>query len=119
MGVTMPAINFKRKFTAPVASGKKRQTIRKRRKRPILKGDTLYLYSGMRTKQVLKLRDAKCIAVLPIVITKSLVTLDSKVLNIGEIDRLAKLDGFTTTEAFFQFFSDNYDFPFTGEVIKW
>jgi hypothetical protein len=35
-----------------VISGEKRQTIRKTRKRPFKKGDKLYLYSGMRTKEL-------------------------------------------------------------------
>lgn len=115
----MPAINFKQQFIAPVASGKKRQTIRKPRKRQTVPGDKLYLYSGMRTKAVLKLREVECIAVIPIYISASSVRLDSIDLKASEIDNLARLDGFNTTEEFYEFFKLNHGVPFEGEVIKW
>ena len=46
----MPILNFKKEFAELVATGKKRQTIRATRKKPITVGDRLYLYTGLRTK---------------------------------------------------------------------
>ena len=45
----MPSLNLT-VFIDKVESGEKRQTIRLHRKRPIKVGDTLYLFTGMRTK---------------------------------------------------------------------
>jgi len=64
----MPAYNFKERFAADVESGKKRQTIRRKRKRPTKPGDVLYLYVGMRTKRCRKLREAPCESVVSILI---------------------------------------------------
>ena len=115
----MPAFNFKQHFSSVVASGEKCQTIRKPRKRQTIPGDTLYLYTGMRTKNVKKLREAECIAVLPVIIGTSSVTLNGETLKTSEIDKLAKLDGFGTAQAFYDFFEENHGLPFEGEVIKW
>jgi len=115
----MPAYNFKKQFKSAVSTGKKCQSIRKPRKRQTVPGDKLYLYSGMRTKAVLKLREAECIAVTPINISETSVRLDSIDLSASEIDNLARLDGFTTTEEFLEFFRVNHGLPFEGEVIKW
>ncbi len=115
----MPAYNFKKHFTSAIVNREKRQTIRKPRKRQTVPGDKLYLYTGMRTKQVKKLHEAECIAVLPIIIGTSSVTLNGETLKTSEIDKLAKLDGFGTAQAFYDFFEENHGLPFEGEVIKW
>jgi hypothetical protein len=47
----MPALDFQARFAPLVESGEKRQTIRKRRKRPIGVGQTLYLWTGQRLPQ--------------------------------------------------------------------
>jgi hypothetical protein len=54
----MPALNFRPQFADLVSSGQKTQTIRQVRKCPIKVGDTLWLYTGMRTKQCRLLADA-------------------------------------------------------------
>lgn len=48
----MPALNFKAQFAPLVESGAKRRTIRafRKDKRDPKQGDTLYLYTGLRTK---------------------------------------------------------------------
>jgi hypothetical protein len=115
----MPAINFKQRFASAVSNGEKCQTIRKPRKRQIVPGDTLYLYTGMRTKKVQKLLEAECLAVLPISIWKSSVRLDGVYLQANEIENVAELDGFATTKEFYEFFRANHGLPFEGKVIKW
>src|ERR1051326_4822817 len=66
----MPALNFKKQFVPAIRAGisksknfklqPKRQTIRAIRKRPIVKGDTLYLYTGMRTRNCALIGEAVC-----------------------------------------------------------
>ena len=47
----MPSLNFKKEFVDLITSGKKRQTIRPKRKNPIKVGDKLYLFTGQRTSK--------------------------------------------------------------------
>lgn len=61
----MPALNFNI-FVDKVESGKKRQTIRLKRKRLIKKGDKLYFYTRMMHKDCRKIGEAVCVGVLPI-----------------------------------------------------
>jgi protein gp37 len=66
----MPALNFKKQFAPLVETFKKRQTIRALRKdnRNPRPGQTLYLYTGMRTKGCKKLGEATCKKVTQITI---------------------------------------------------
>lgn len=86
--IYMPAINFKRVWADAVRSGDKPCTIRQVWKRPIREGDILYLYTGMRTKQCKKLREAECIAVTPLRVETEKVTFrrDDGVLVVFERD---------------------------------
>jgi uncharacterized protein YqfB (UPF0267 family) len=119
----MPALNFKKQFMPAVLDGRKTQTIRATRKHPIKAGDMLYLYTGMRTKQCLRLRVTKCTKVTPIRIVTSacsgLVQLDGEWLTPDEIKRLAKNDGFQDGSEFLDFFADNHGPNFEGQLIEW
>jgi hypothetical protein len=65
----MPAYSFNERFVPFVKDGSKTHTIRGRRKRQsIKKGDTCYLYSGMRTKHCTKIREEECTDVRTILI---------------------------------------------------
>ena len=124
----MPAYNFKKQFAPMVESGLKRQTIRLPRKRPTRVGDTLYLYTGMRTKQCRKLRVEKCTSVWTIEIaTPSDISLwdydaftrSPWLLRYDDMLALANADGFETIGAMTDFFAAQYGLPFTGRVIRW
>ena len=115
----MPGLNFKSKFAHAVEAGQKRQTIRQVRKHPIKVGDTLYLYTGMRTKACRKLAEEKCVAIEPIEIHPTYITVSGRVLNMRERHSLAVADGFTRLDQFYEFFISHYDMPFKGVVIKW
>ena len=115
----MPAYNFKREFAPAVESGQKRQTIRKKRKRPTRVGETLYLYTGMRTKGCRKLKETTCTASEPIYIDINHIFVGEHELNRGEEIQLAKDDGFDSHAAFMQFFENHYGLPFKGVLIKW
>ncbi|MBX3736702.1 MAG: ASCH domain-containing protein [Candidatus Didemnitutus sp.] len=119
----MPAYNFKGQFADAVESGRKPHTIRPRRKRPTRVGDTLYLYTGMRTKKCRLLRTATCRKVTPIAIYTSgcsgLVKLNGREMPHRELHRLAIADGFFGIPEFLDFFADNYGPNFEGELIEW
>jgi hypothetical protein len=60
----MVAYSFKRQFVGPIRAGTKRQTIRAPRKgrgRHARPGETLQLYTAMRTKQCKKIGEATCV----------------------------------------------------------
>lgn len=59
----MVAYSFQRQFIAPIVSGRKRQTIRARRKRHARKGEALQLYTAMRTKNCRLIGRAICASV--------------------------------------------------------
>lgn len=116
----MAAYNFKKRFAQLVESGEKYQTIRAERKdgwRPRI-GTTLYLYTSMRTKSCQKLREAPCISVEAITIYKR-VEVSGRWLTSGEVEKLAKADGFETVDQFFDFFRKEHGLPFRGLLIKW
>jgi hypothetical protein len=115
----MPAINFKQRFAGSVAIGKKRQTIRLMRKIPIREGDTLHLFTGMRTKSCVKLGQAVCLEARAIRITESGVKLDGVALAPAHILKIARDDGFDNALAFKAFFKNHYGFPFHGQLIRW
>ncbi len=117
----MPAYNFQARFAPAIESGRKRQTIRPRRKRPTVAGDTLYLYSGMRTKQCRKLREAVCLSVQPVEIAPTFIRVGAKVLGVSAMWEFARADGFGTLGDFYDFFRRHYGVPHERELelIKW
>lgn len=56
----MVAYSFKAQFAAPILAGTKQQTIRANRKRHARPGETLQLYTGMRTKHCRLIGRAVC-----------------------------------------------------------
>ncbi len=115
----MPAINFSPQFADAVEAGAKRQTIRKVRKNPIEYGDTLYLYTGQRTKSCRKLGEWECSNTRKIVIHKSSVWLDGVLLNLRDTFVLVDDDGFDNMTDFFDWFVDHYGPHFEGVLISW
>jgi hypothetical protein len=116
----MPALNFKKQFAPLVQSGKKRQTIRATRKVPIWIGDTLYLYTEMRTKNCRRLRAVMCRDVRNIVIYKNRKTKISGVtLTLQQMNLLAMDDGFSHFKSMGDFFEQTHGLPFRGQIIRW
>jgi hypothetical protein len=109
------AYNFMARMAEPVESGRKPHTIRdeNHKDRHAKVGDDLQLYAGMRTKNCRKLRDTKCVGVYEIEIIPSNVF----VRVLGEWERLtpwqtrelAILDGFNSTDEFFDYFKERRD----------
>ncbi len=116
---TMPALNFQGRFAPLVESGEKTQTIRPPRKRPICAGDTLHLYTGMRTRACRKLGEAFCYLVSPIIVNEECCYLDGLPLNDVQAERIAQRDGFTSWRELAAWFKAQYGLPFNGVLIRW
>ena len=118
-----PALNFQARFAPIVESGEKRQTIRAYRKdgRDPKVGDTLYLYTGQRTKRCRKLGEARCRSVQPIQIRVGNIALPGK--RGGSTSRqchaIARADGFSDWSAMTRWFSRTHGLPFKGLLIRW
>ena len=122
MEINMPAYNFKSRFVEPIQSGEKNTTIRPCRKRPTRIGDTLYLFTGQRTKACRKIGVYRCKNVTPLIIYPMLmrVDCDGKMMTIAARKLLSLNDGFSTLEDFFCFFRDQYGpVRLIMELITW
>ena len=117
----MPAYNFKKQFVPLIESGEKRQTIRALRKdgRKPKVGKTLYLYTGMRTKDCRKLKEVVCKSVTRIVIGRGYLRLNEVFLHSFEKLQIAFADGFKTYQEFQNFFEETHGLPFRGYLIGW
>ena len=119
----MPALNFQKQFAPKVEAGEKRQTIRAERKdgrMPAKVGDTLALYTGMRTKGCRKLMDAECIDVSQVCIDR---VPDGVRVAVNhqrmDAEQQAKADGFDSAKAMADWFDKTHGLPFYGHLIRW
>ncbi len=117
----MPAYNFQKQFAADVKAGRKRQTIRQKRKRRTRAGETLYLYTGQRTKRCRLLRAAICRDVRDIEIMIGGIDVGGKAAwaESPNADRFARADGFKNSAEMIEWFNARYGLPFRGVVIRW
>jgi hypothetical protein len=117
----MPAYNFQERWADDVEAGRKRQTIRPKRKHPTQVGDMLYLYTGMRTKRCRKLRETECLSVEPIEIHPQYIKLNGIIFNMAGMRDLAHADGFDGLGDFYDFFRARYGVPHDVELelIRW
>lgn len=134
----MAIINFKKEFAEKVIRWEKLQTIRKVRKNPIKKGEWLHFYTGLRTKNAVKLCISKCSEVSKIKMTfadrwmgepaehyyEVHIWINGKELvEREEVEDFVKKDGFSEgwqgVREFAKFFMDNYGNEFEGVLIKW
>jgi len=125
----MPALSYKARFVDLVVGGVKPHSIRAGRR--FKKGDTLFHYTAMRTKQCRKIRpDTICEAAPTIVIDsrRRRVHLgDGSIyyrrvcaeLLDDQIVKLAERDGFADIDAFFDFFRQKDFSTFSGQLIEW
>ena len=135
----MPALNFQPQWANAVQLGAlqhagenvsateltlpKRTTIR--RPGRIKPGNTLYLYTGQRTKECRKLGEVLCLSVTPVFASSAgqphILRLGGQWLDSTQTERLARLDtaGLWGTEEIFAFIEKAYGLPFHGELIGW
>lgn len=62
----MPAVNFRTRFAVPILERKKFSTVRKVGSSTILRGNSLYLYTGLRTKNAIFLGKVQAVVTYPI-----------------------------------------------------
>jgi len=118
----MPALNFKKVFKNKIVTGAKRSTIRAFRKdgRDPCPGQTLFLYTGMRTKSCEKLGQEICRRTRPIRIqADGVIQAGGKPMSARERLALFRVDGFDSPADFFDFFETTHGLPFEGVLIEW
>jgi len=117
----MPQFNFKKHFAVDVESGKKRQTIRAKRKdgRNPRVGDVLHLFTGQRTKSCRKLGEVKCKSVKQITIDEYGININGHWLGVFERQEMAVADGFRAFYEMKEFFDKEHGLPFEGLLYKW
>lgn len=143
----MPSVNFQKRFAGLVESGAKRQTIRALRRdgRDHKPGDSLYLFTGMRTRNcrrlvvragvdvdrvpvanrpyghVVRCTSADRISIDDPVLCEraSCVKIGSLELLSGEAERVARADGFISFEELLDFVETEHDLPFEGVLSHW
>ena len=117
----MVAISFDRRFADAVASGKKCQTVRHdRRRRPIVAGDKLQLYTGLRAKGARKLADAVCTETEAVeIISRGDLFLGGRFADAHDREGFALADGFKSYDAMAEWFASKAGLPFRGRVIRW
>lgn len=113
----MPAFNFQPRFADMVESGQKRQTIRKTLRGKV--GDTVYLYTGQRTKQCRKLGEGRIVSIQSISIQRDVVFLGDRLLSAQDNNFLASADGFADSAEMFDWFETVHGLPFDGFLYKW
>lgn len=116
----MPALNFQKQFADKVRTGEKLQTIRKPRANPIREGDTLYLYTGMRTKNCEKLGEGVCYGVKDVeILENGVMIINGMFLNKSLRNEIANRDGFDTYTDMWLWFKNTHGLPFKGQLILW
>jgi len=117
----MPLFNFQKQFAADVESGRKRQTIRARRKIRPQVGQTAFLYTGTRTKACRKLGEAKIRVVADVMIFAQGVVIGTTITIVRQADQdqFARADGFKDWAEMRDWFANTHGLPFKGDLIKW
>ena len=113
----MPSFSFQLRFATEIASGKKGGTIRStKRCKP---GQTMFLFTGLRTKQSNRIGTKPCVGVVPVTLGLYHIYLDGLQLSKDECIEFAKADGFKDLDVFFDFFEDHYGLPYSGFWHVW
>ncbi|MEY2689296.1 MAG: hypothetical protein RL375_3495 [Pseudomonadota bacterium] len=117
-------INFKREFADAVQAGTKLQTIRGHRKdgKRIKPGDTLKLYTGLRTTGARLLRQVPCAVALSIRMDLPCdeVVIDGTKLDFEQRSAFAQADGFAGWIEMRRWFWDQYGLnEFEGFLVGW
>lgn len=115
----MPLLNFQKQFAEKVRTGEKTQTIRATRKRPFVVGDKVYLYTGCRTKNCVKLGKGIVTHALTVYLDTDKVSIGGKLLHENYNHELARKDGFVDWYAMRDWFEKTHGLPFRGQLIVW
>ncbi len=119
----MVAYSFKAQFAAPILAGVKRQTLRNDRKRHARPGETLQLFTGMRTRQCRLVGTATCKQAAPIRLHLDCGRVEflwtgRALTTIEELDGFAQIDGFARWRAMCAFWSKEHPSVPTWEGVQ-
>lgn len=115
----MAAINFQKQFVGPIERGEKRQTIRRTARAKV--GQSLQLYTGMRTKACRKIvsPDPICTMCHYVHLAPDGITFGNAAL-FPSADEFARQDGFRDYAEMHAWFKGRYgEDHFIGFVIRW
>lgn len=129
----MGLYNFQQRFAPFILDGRKTHTIRGLRAHPDKPGNTLHLYTGLRTKKAKLLMRVPCVKVEDIEIwcrvedvgfTSFTSDVGMKVggqnLDESEAHSLARRDGFLDFYEMLKFWlTPKSRLPFSGQIIHW
>lgn len=120
----MVAYSFKKQFAAPILAGTKAQTIRADRKRHARPGETMQLYTGMRTRVCRLIGTATCESIHPVTIN-----LQGNFVEISDVakrgweglEAFARADGFDGWLSMRAFWAENHPGVtiFSGMLVRW
>lgn len=119
----MAFLNFNKQFAVKVQSGQKLCSIRQKARGKV--GETLHLFTGMRTKNCRRLGEGVITHVMPFFIVEEDdgqvgdIYLDGVALSDAQVLALAQLDGFATVAEFVGWFRDTHGLPFDGVLHRW
>lgn len=117
----MGLYNFQKRFVPMIESGRKKHTIRARRKHRDKPGDICHLYTGLRTKAARLIKRSPCVKVEEIEIVgdeaNPTVIIEGDELNRDERERLAYCDGFDSFKDMAEFWKGRI--PFLGDITHW
>ena len=122
----MGLYNFQARFVPFILDGRKTHTIRAVRAHPDKPGNTLHLYTGLRTKKAKLLMRVPCVNVEDILIDRFglkanrgrvVIRIDDAELDRTEMNALARRDGFANLGEMMDFWRGRL--PFRGQIIHW
>ena len=117
-------LNFKPQFAGRVESGDKTQTIRRNRAdgKKMQPGDTVKLYTGLRTRNARLLREARVEAVFRVRMdaAENVIVVDGDKLDAARAAAFARDDGFSCVSEMLAWFKDQYmSNEFEGFCVQW
>jgi uncharacterized protein YqfB (UPF0267 family) len=124
----MGLYNFKLRFVPFILAGTKTHTIRELRRYPDKPGNTVHLYTGLRTKHAKLLMRATCVGVQTVVLDRfgldgdrsAVIRIDDVDLDQGEMEALAVRDGFADLADMMNFWKfAGRTLPWRGQIIHW
>jgi len=120
----MALLGYKKRFIDPLLSGQKTGTIRAFRKIPIVPGERLYHYTGLRTKYCEKIGESTCLTVGTITIYINSGKIDIQypnnicsITSSEALDDFAMADGFSDWQDMKQFWLDNHGIKLNGRKV--
>ena len=124
----MVAYSFQARFAGSVAAGAKTQTIRRHRRPPARHarvGESIALWTGLRTKEARLIGHASCAGLYPISLrfglgTVAHVRIGAKQLMGEQLDDFARQDGFQNGRDMSAWFGETYgSLSFDGVLVMW